>query len=51
MGTDLKVIFLHRHVRYTVVILEEGNLPHPRLPHCDMMVPWAALNVHHTTTA
>ena len=26
------VHFWHRHVRETVVILEEGNIPHPRLP-------------------
>ena len=27
-----------------MVILEEGNLPHPRCPLCDMLVPWRALN-------
>ena len=25
----VRVNFLHRHVRDTVIILEEGNLPHP----------------------
>ena len=28
--TAMRVHFLHRHVLDTVVILEEGNLPHPR---------------------
>ena len=27
--TAMRVHFLHRHVLETVVILEEGNLPHP----------------------
>ena len=27
-----QVNFLRQHVRDTVVILEEGNLPHPRCP-------------------
>ena len=35
----MQVHFLHRHVLDTVVILEEGNLPHPRCTRCDMMVP------------
>ena len=30
--TLMRENFLHRHVRDTVVILEEGNLPHPRCP-------------------
>ena len=30
--TAIRVHFLHRHVRDTVVILEEGNLPHPQCP-------------------
>ena len=28
--TAMQVHLLHQHVRYTVIILEEGNLPHPR---------------------
>ena len=28
----MRVHVLHRHVQDTVVILEEGNLPHPRCP-------------------
>ena len=39
MSTAMRVYFLHRHVRDTVVVLEEGNLPHPRCPRCDMLVP------------
>ena len=30
-----------------VVILEEGNLPHPWCPLCDMLVPWKDLNGTH----
>ena len=40
-----------RHVRDTVIILEEGNLPHPRCENCDMLVPWRALNGRHKDTA
>ena len=28
----MRVHFLHQHVRDTVIILEEGNLPHPWCP-------------------
>ena len=34
-----------------VIILEEGNLPHPRFSRCDMMVLWRALNGKHHDTA
>ena len=27
--TAMRIHFLHRHVRKTGIILEEGNLPHP----------------------
>ena len=33
-----------------VIILEEGNLPHPRCTRCDMFVPWWALNGRHKNT-
>ena len=33
-----------------VIILEEGNLPHPRCPRCEMFVPWWALNGRHKNT-
>ena len=39
MRTAIRVHFLHRHVRDTMIILEEGNLPHPHFPRCDIMVP------------
>ena len=37
--TAMQVHFLYQHVRDTVIILEEGNLPHPHFPWCNMMVP------------
>ena len=46
----LRLHFVHQHVRDTMVILEKGNLPHPRCPRYNMLVPWAALNGRHTTT-
>ena len=45
----MRVHFWHRNVRDTVVILEEGNLPHPLFPLCDMLVE--ALNGTHICTA
>ena len=30
--------------------MEEGNLPHPRCPQFDMLVPWRALNRRHLVT-
>ena len=35
----------------TLVILEEGNPPHPRCPDFDMFPPWVALNRRHHTTS
>ena len=46
----MRVHFLHQHVRYTVIILEEGNLPHPRFPRCNMQMPCKSLNGQHITT-
>ena len=40
-----------RHVRDIVIILEEGNLPHPRCSGCDMLVLWRSLNGRHHATA
>ena len=34
-----------------MVILEEGNLPHPRCPLCDMLVPWKDPNGTHRCMA
>ena len=42
--TAMRVHFVHRHVQDTVVMLEEGNLPHPRCPWCNLQVPRKALN-------
>ena len=39
------------HVQDTVVIVEEGNITHPLLPHCDMLVLWADLNICHINKA
>ena len=47
----MRVHFVHRHVQDTGVILEEGNLPHPRCPWCDLQVPRKALNGRHLGTA
>ena len=46
----MKVHFWHHHIRETVVILEKGNLPHPRCPLFDIMVPWRSLNGSHKST-
>ena len=51
MRMAILVNFMHLHVRDTVVILDKGNLPHPRCPQCDMLVPWCALNGRHLATA
>ena len=48
--TAMRVHFWRRHVRDTIIILEEGNLPHPRYENCDMFVPWRALNDRHKST-
>ena len=47
----MRVHIVHRHVLNTVVILEEGNFPHPRCARCDMQVPRRALNGRHPGTA
>ena len=49
--TVMRVYFLHRYVRYTVIIMEGGNPPHPRCPWFNMLVPWKAINGWHVTTA
>ena len=46
----MRVHFWRRHVRDTIIILEEGNLPHPRCENCDMFVLWRALNGRHKST-
>ena len=47
----MRVHFVHRHVHDTVVILEEGNLPLPRCPRCDLQVSRKALNRRHLGTS
>ena len=47
----MRVHFVHRHVHNTVVILEEGNLPLPRCPRCDLQVSRKALNGRHLDTS
>ena len=42
--TAMRLHVWRRHVRDTIIILEEGNLPHPRCKNCNMFVPWRALN-------
>ena len=46
----MRVHFVHRHVQDTVVMLEEGKLPHPWCPWCDLQVPRKALNGRHLGT-
>ena len=45
--TAMRVHFWRRHMRDRVIILDEGNLPHPICTNCDMFVPWRALNGRH----
>ena len=47
----MRVHFVHWHVHNTVVILEEGNLPLPRCPRCDLQVFRKALNGRHLETS
>ena len=49
-STAMRVHFVHRHVHYTVVILEEGNLPLPGCPRCNLQVTRKALNGRHLGT-
>ena len=48
--TAMQMHFCNRHVWDVVIILEEGNIPHPRCSRCDMLVPWRALNYRHHAT-
>ena len=49
--TAMRMHLCSRHARDIVIILEEGNLPHPRFSRCDMLVLWRALNGKHRDTA
>ena len=46
----MRVHFMHQHVHNTVVMLEEGNLPLPRYPQCNLQVSSKALNGRHLGT-
>ena len=48
--TAMRLHLWNRHVRYTVVILEEGKPPHPWFCLCGMLVPWRYLNGSHNGT-
>ena len=45
--TNLQINFAHRHVRETIIILEEGSRPRPCFPECNIFVPWKVLNGWH----
>ena len=47
----MRVHFLHWHVLNTMVIMEEGNLSHPRCAKCDMLVSQRDLNGRHPATS
>ena len=47
--TNIRIHFLHLQMQNTLVIMEEGNLPHHWCLYCDMFTPWAALNRRHQT--
>ena len=49
--TAMPMHFWHQNVRDTMVILEEGNLPHPGCSLRDMLVTWRSLNGWHQRTA
>ena len=49
--TNLWIQFMYHHLRYTLVIMEEGNHPHLHYPNCDMLLPWAELNHCHPEIA
>ena len=45
------VHFFHRYVQGTIIILEEGNPPHPRYPQYNILVTWCTLNRRNLVTA
>ena len=47
----MRVHFVYRHVHNTLVMLEEGNIPLPRCPLCDLQVSRKALNGRHLRTS
>ena len=49
--TNLRVHFDHHHVRYTIMIVEEGNGPYPRCTKCGMFMSHKAINGWHLARA
>ena len=49
--TAMLVRSLYWYVIFTLVILEERNLPHPQCIRCDMMLTQRAMNGRHPDTA
>ena len=47
---NLRTHFFHCHIWDTIVILEEGNRPHPWFPNCDIFVPLSSPKRRHPTT-
>ena len=45
--TNLQIHLSHHYVQYTTTILDEGNLPHPYFPQCNIFFPFKALNGRH----
>ena len=43
----LRAHFLHHHVWYNMIVVEEVKLPQPQCTWCDMLMPWAPLNGLH----
>ena len=49
--TSMQVNFLHQHVQDAEIIMEEGNLPPPQCPQCNILVPCWVLNRRYPATA
>ena len=47
---NLRIQFLHHHVRDKIVIMGEGNCPHPLCPACEIFVTWETTNKRHPKT-
>ena len=47
--TNIRVQFYQQHPRYSIVIMEEVNQPHPHCPQRDMFSLQEALNLAHPT--
>ena len=47
----MQVHFFHWNFQDTIIILEEGKPPHPRLPQSNILEPWRALDKRHLAIA